>query len=153
MELKQHVTIVIVDDDQGHIELVRRNLRRAGITNTITALKNGAEALDFVFHRGAYQGQKVAVDTLVLLDINMPGLDGIEVLRQIKADPHAKTIPVIMLTTADDPKEVNRCYDLGCNVYITKPVAPSAFIEAVHRLGLFISVVTTPQIQGATVPP
>ena len=74
----------------------------------------------------------------------MPGLDGVEVLRRIKADEGAKRIPVIMLTTTDDPREINRCYELGCAVYITKPVDPSAFIEAIHRLGLFISVVTMP---------
>jgi CheY-like chemotaxis protein len=80
----------------------------------------------------------------MLLDINMPGLDEVEVLRQVKTDPQTKRIPVIMLTTTDDPREINRCYDLGCNVYITKPVEPSAFVDAINRLGLFISAVSMP---------
>jgi CheY-like chemotaxis protein len=77
----------------------------------------------------------------MLLDVNMAGLDGVEVLRQIKADPRKKKIPVIMLTTTDDPREINRCYELGCSVYVTKPVDPGAFIEAIKRLGMFISIV------------
>lgn len=143
-EWAHRVVILIVDDDEGHTELVRRNLRRAGINNELLALSSGSAALDFVFARGEYLGRKDDTDLLILLDINMPGLDGVEVLRQIKEHPDTRMIPVIMLTTTDDPREVNRCYDLGCNVYITKPIDPSAFIEAVNRLGLFIAVVTMP---------
>jgi len=79
---------------------------------------------------------------LILLDVNMPGLDGAEVLRQIKAHPRKKKIPVIMLTTTDDPREIKRFYELGCSVYVTKPVDPGAFIEAIKRLGMFISIVS-----------
>ncbi len=81
---------------------------------------------------------------LLLLDIKMPKVDGVEVLRQLKADPRTNTIPVIMLTTTDDPRKVRRCYELGCNVYITKPVDYQAFIEAIRRLGLFLQVVQVP---------
>ena len=145
MEPHYHMTIVIVDDDEGHIELVRRNLRRSGITNPIVAITNGNDALDYVFCRGAYTDRTGNGELLILLDINMPGgMNGIDVLRAIKADSHTKKIPVLMLTTTDDPREVNRCYELGCSVYITKPVEPSAFIEAIRRLGLFISVVRPP---------
>jgi len=138
------VTIVLVDDDEGHIELVRRNLQRTGITNPTVALTNGSQALDYIFCRGPYEGRKGDGELLVLLDINMPGVDGVEVLRRIKSNEKTRKIPVIMLTTTDDPREINRCYELGCNVYVTKPVDPSAFIEAVRRLGLFISVVRMP---------
>lgn len=138
------VTILIVDDDEGHTQLVRRNLLRSGVNNPIVAINTGTEALDYVFARGAYVNREGDGEMLVLLDINMPGIDGVEVLRQIKADPKTKKIPVLMLTTTDDPREINRCYELGCTVYITKPVDPSAFIEAIHRLGLFISVVSMP---------
>src|SRR5687767_9712234 len=118
MALDNRVTLLIVDDDEGHTELIIRNLRRAGITNHIVTLLNGAEALDFVFCRGAHADRKGGGELLVLLDIRMPGsVDGVEVLRQIKADPKTKRIPVIMLTTTDDPREINRCYDLGCNIY------------------------------------
>src|SRR5437016_6251493 len=146
MSQEHKLDFLVVDDDEGHIELVRRNLRRNGISNTIITLTNGQAALDYVFCRGAYAGRATNGHLLILLDINMPGgVDGVEVLRQIKADPKKKKIPVMMLTTTDDPKEMNRCYTLGCSVYITKPVEPAAFVEAIHRLGLFISVVSIPQ--------
>ena len=136
--------ILIVDDDEGHTELVRRNLRRLGITNTVVALNNGRAALDYVFRNGAYASRQNG-HLLVLLDINMPGgVDGVEVLRQIKLDPEKRKTLVIMLTTTDDPREVDTCYALGCNVYMTKPIDPSQFMEALTRLGLFISVVSVP---------
>jgi len=134
-------TILIVDDDEGHIELVRRNLRRIALGNPIVALQDGARALNYIFQRGEFIGRPPA-DILMLLDINMPGsVNGIEVLRQIKADPITRRIPVIMLSTTDDPREVSRCYDLGCSVYITKPVDSGHFIESVRRLGLFLQVI------------
>lgn len=145
MTKERTVTILVVDDDQGHTELVRRNLRRAGVSNAIDAVTRGDEALDYVHCRGRYEGRAGDGELLLLLDINMPGsMDGVEVLRQMKADPQTKRIPVIMLTTTDDPREINRCYELGCNVYIAKPVDPSMFIEAITRLGLLISVVSMP---------
>jgi CheY-like chemotaxis protein len=145
------MTIVIVDDDEGHVELVRRNLRRTGIHNATISLNNGRSALDFVFCRGEHENRSADVEMLLLLDINMPGLDGVEVLRHVKSHPDTRKIPVIMLTTTDDPKEINRCYDLGCNIWITKPVDPAAFIECVHRLGLFLSVAKIP-IDAARLP-
>lgn len=143
--MREHeLAILVVDDDLGHVELVRRNLTRIGVNNPVLSFGNGKEALDYIFAQGARIGRKGDGQLLVLLDINMPGLDGVEVLRQIKGDVKTRKTPVIMLTTADDPKEINRCYDLGCSVYLTKPVDPAAFIEAIHRLGLFISIVSTP---------
>jgi len=143
--LNDELEILVVDDDEGHAELVRRNLRRGGITNNIVMLSSGAAALDYIFMRGIYSERKGNAHLLVLLDINMPGIDGVEVLRQVKAHPTKKKIPVIMLTTTDDPREVERCYNLGCSVYITKPVEPEEFIDAIKRLGLFISVVRIPE--------
>jgi CheY-like chemotaxis protein len=81
---------------------------------------------------------------LLLLDINMPRLDGVEVLRRLKSDERTAKVPVIVLTTTDDPREVERCYELGCNVYVIKPVAYDEFIEAVQRLGLFLDIVRLP---------
>jgi CheY-like chemotaxis protein len=141
MENTNSLTILVVDDDQGHRELIRRNLQRGGVTNTVVDLASGKEALDYVFCRGVHAQRKSDSELLMLLDVNMAGLDGVEVLRQIKADPRKKKIPVIMLTTTDDPREINRCYELGCSVYVTKPVDPGAFIEAIKRLGMFISIV------------
>jgi CheY-like chemotaxis protein len=133
-------TILVVDDDDGHRELVRRNLRRSGVVNPVVCLPNGDEALDYIFCRGAYVGRSEA-ELLMLLDVNMPGTNGVEVLRQIKADLRSHKIPIIMLTTTDDPREVQRCYELGCSVYVTKPIDPGEFIEAVKRIGMFLSIV------------
>jgi CheY-like chemotaxis protein len=143
------VTILIVDDDPGHAELVRRNLRRAGLQNPMLTIDNGAEALDYVFRRGAHVRREARASSIVFLDINISGsIDGIEVLRQIKADPSTRRLPVIMLTTADDPREIDRCYDLGCNVYVTKPVDPDAFSTAINRLGLILAVASLPTWGG-----
>lgn len=141
----EQVTILIVDDDPGHAELIRRNFRRAGITNELVALADGQSALDFINAEGAFSDRQRKEHLLVLLDINMPGIDGVEVLRRIKADPATRKTPVMMLTTTDDPREVERCYQLGCSIYVTKPVEPVQFIEAIKRLGLFISVVRVPR--------
>jgi CheY-like chemotaxis protein len=137
--------IVLAEDDDGHASLVQRNLERAGLANGLERLKDGQEALDFVRGQGAYAGRSPGQQpVLLLLDIKMPRVDGVEVLRQIKADPKTALIPVIMLTTTDDPREIERCYQLGCNVYITKPVEYDAFIEAIRRLGFFLQVVKLP---------
>ena len=144
MTIETKLDILIVDDDEGHVELVRRNLRRLGITNQIIALGSGQAALDYVF-RGRDHAPHRNGHLLILLDINMPGaFDGVEVLRRIKGDPGKRKIPVMMLTTTDNPSEVEECYRLGCNVYMTKPVDPGSFVDAVTRLGLFISVVSLP---------
>ena len=135
--------ILLVDDDEGHVELVRRNLLRGGLSNKMIVMSSGEAALDYVFKRGEH-AERDSKNLLVLLDINMPGIGGVEVLRQIKQHPVKHKIPVIMLTTTDDPREIERCYELGCSVYITKPVSPEQFIEAIRRLGLFISVVSIP---------
>ena len=144
MTIEQRLEILIVDDDEGHVELVRRNLRRLGVTNQIVALASGEAALEYVFRGGEHASRRNG-HLLILLDVNMPGgIDGVEVLRRIKSDPVKRKIPVIMLTTTDDPGEIEECYESGCNVYMTKPVDPATFIEAIQRLGLFISVVSVP---------
>jgi CheY-like chemotaxis protein len=122
-----------VDDDDGHCELVRRHLERAGINHPVVPAKDGRSALDFVFCRGPFVDRSPDTDLLVLLDINMPGIDGIEVLRQIKSEPRTKRIPVLMLTSTETASEINRCYQYGCNSYITKSVDATALIEAVQE--------------------
>ena len=140
----QDVTILLVEDDPGHARLIEKNLRRANVTNEIAFATNGQEALDFLFCEGEYAKKKRASQMLVLLDLNMPVLDGYQVLERMKADKRTKRIPVIILTTTDDPREVSRCYELGCNVYITKPVDYEQFAEAMRKLGLFLLVVMIP---------
>ncbi len=145
MTTGHEVRILAVDDDQGHIELIRRNLARAGFMNEIIPVHSGEEAMDFIYMRGKFSDRKAKGRLLILLDINMPGMDGLEVLRTLKSDPAKSRIPVIILTTTEDPREVQRCYELGCSVYITKPVSSDRFMDAIKRLGLFISVVELPK--------
>jgi CheY-like chemotaxis protein len=134
------VTIILAEDDDGHATMVERNLRRAGLDNGFVRLKDGQEALDYLLGPDPQHCESC----ILLLDIKMPRMDGIEVLRRLKGDPKTATLPVVMLTTTDDPREIERCYQLGCNVYVTKPVEYEQFIEAVKRLGFFLQVVQLP---------
>jgi CheY-like chemotaxis protein len=136
--------IILAEDDDGHATLVQRNLERSGLVNGITRVRDGQEALDLLRGEGAYAGKPPPSSVLMLLDIKMPRVDGTEVLRQVRATPRLSKVPIIMLTTTDDPREIDRCYELGCNVYITKPVDSQAFVEAIKRLGLFLQVVAVP---------
>ncbi len=130
---------------RGTSNWLRRNLSRIALGNPLIAINDGARALDYIFRRGEF-ARRMGADPLILLDINMPGsVYGVEVLRQIKADAATSKTPVIMLGTTDDPREVALCYELGCSVYITKPVDPLQFIEAIRRLGLFLQVIRLPE--------
>jgi CheY-like chemotaxis protein len=150
MTQAESVGIILIEDDDGHATLVERNLRRAGLTNGFIRFGDGQDALDYFF--GAEAGEAVPArlsrddlaNFVVLLDLKMPRVDGFEVLRRLKGAPSTAALPVIVLTTTDDPREIERCYELGCNVYITKPVEYDAFIEAVRRLGFFLQVVKLP---------
>jgi len=144
MSSVQEVTILLVEDDPGHARLIEKNLRRSNITNDIVTVTDGQQVLDYLFGKGEYAGGEHASPLLVLLDLNLPVLDGYQVLQRMKADDRTKRIPVVILTTTDDAREVSRCYDLGCNVYVTKPVDYQQFSEAIRKLGLFLSVATVP---------
>lgn len=148
MSMTREVAVLIADDDSGHVRLIEKNLNRAGLHNPIERFENGQDILDFLFGRGPRQRAKEA-SYLLLLDIRMPKVDGVEVLRQLKADPELKKIPVIMLTTTDDPREVERCHTLGCSNYIVKPVDYDKFADAVKQFGLFISLVQVPEVRAA----
>jgi CheY-like chemotaxis protein len=140
----RQVSILLVEDDLGHTRLIEKNLRRSGISNQIVAVTDGQQALDYINGEGDYAGTERPSPLLVLLDLNMPVLDGYQVLERMKANAETRRIPIIILTTTDDEREVSRCYDLGCNVYITKPVDYAEFSNAIRRIGLFLSVVTVP---------
>jgi len=139
---KQEVIILLVEDDPGHARLIEKNLRRSNITNEIIALSDGQQAIDYLFGEGRYTSARPPSPMLMLLDLNLPVLDGYQVLRRMKGDERTKHIPVVILTTTDDAREVVRCYELGCNIYITKPVNYERFSEAIGKLGLFLAVVT-----------
>ena len=138
--------ILIVDDDEGHAILVRDNLKAAGLGNRVEHLKDGQAALDFFFPHDGQPGKGRPGKYLVLLDIRMPKIDGIEVLRRLKADPEMRKLPIIMVTTTDDPREVERCHALGCNVYLQKPVDYDKFAEAIRRLGMVITHLLLPSV-------
>ena len=144
MPKSEEVAILLVEDDPGHARLIEKNLRRSNVTNEIKIARDGQQAIDFLFSEGEYAGQEPPSLILVLLDLNLPVLDGYQVLERMRADERTKRIPVIVLTTTDDVHEVDRCYELGCNVYVTKPVDYDQFSEAIRKLGLFLSVVTVP---------
>jgi CheY-like chemotaxis protein len=150
MIMTNEVVILIADDDPGHARLIEKNLTRAGLSNPIQRFADGQQILDFLFCRGS--GLHRAPDTpyLLLLDIRMPKVDGVEVLRQVKEDPELRKIPTIMLTTTDDPREVERCHALGCSNYVVKPVDYEKFSEAIRQMGLFISLVQVPEINRKT---
>ena len=140
--MNQQPTILIVEDDEGHAILIRENLEAAGLTNRIEHFRDGQAILDFLFQNRGTPGSSY----LVLLDIRMPKVDGVEVLRRLKADPELKKLPILMVTTTDDSREVERCHALGCSGYIQKPVDYDKFAEAMRRIGLFVPLLLVPQV-------
>ncbi|MEP7315371.1 MAG: response regulator [Sphingomicrobium sp.] len=136
------VNIIMVEDDEGHARLIEKNIRRAGISNDIRHFLDGTTALEYIFENP--EGPSKNGPALVLLDLNLPDMSGTDILAKIKADEKLHAIPVVILTTTDDKQEIQRCYDLGCNVYITKPVNYESFADAIRQLGLFLSVIQVP---------
>jgi CheY-like chemotaxis protein len=138
------VTIIMIEDDEGHARLIERNIRRSGVNNDIIPFSNGTDALNYLFeqdHGGlAHKGHAL----LILLDLNLPDMTGTEILRRLKESKLFKSTPVVVLTTTDDAQEIKRCYELGCSVYITKPVNYENFAHAIRQLGLFFSVIQVP---------
>jgi len=143
---KQSVVILLVDDDEGHLLLIRENLRAGGIVNEIREMHDGQEALDYLYRRGQFQDPATSPRPgLILLDIKMPKVDGFTVLQKVKADSHLRMIPVLMLTSTDDQVEINRCYALGASNYVVKPIQYDAFQERIRSIGLFLDIVRFPE--------
>ena len=138
------VTIIMIEDDEGHARLIERNIRRSGVNNEIVPFTNGTDAMKYLFGPDGsglvHKGQAL----LILLDLNLPDMTGIDILKQVKENKFLKSAPVVILTTTDDSQEIKRCYELGCNVYITKPVNYENFANAIRQLGLFFSVIQVP---------
>jgi len=139
------VTIIMVEDDEGHARLIERNIRRAGVNNEIMPFVNGKDALAFLLGPDGSGQVSSGRQLLILLDLNLPDMTGVDILSKIKANPHLKRSPVVVLTTTDDSREIQRCYDLGANVYITKPVDYEGFANAIRQLGLFFAVMQVPE--------
>lgn len=142
--MKKEVTILIAEDDPGHASLIKKNLKRAGISNNLMHFVDGQQILDFLFSDDYKKLPTENKSFLLMLDMRMPKVDGAEVLRRIKLHPELKKIPVIIITTTDDPREINECHRLGCSTYIVKPIDYEQFINAIIQLGFFLSVVETP---------
>jgi DNA-binding response OmpR family regulator len=138
------VSIVMIEDDEGHARLIERNIRRAGVNNEIHSFRNGTDGLRHLLGEDGSGEASASRSMLVLLDLNLPDMTGVDILTKVKANKHTKRSPVIILTTTDDEREIKRCYDLGCNVYITKPVNYEGFANAIQQLGLFLSVMQIP---------
>jgi CheY-like chemotaxis protein len=138
------VTVLLVEDDPGHTILIQKNLRRGGFPGNIVTVDNGGRAVDFILMQGEFAGTAHADPVVILLDLNLPVLDGYQVLRILKHEAATRHIPIIMLTTTDNPPEIKRCYDLGCNMYVTKPVEYEHFTEAIRSLGAFLAIVRLP---------
>ena len=139
------VTIVMVEDDEGHARLITKNLQRAGVSNAIMPFRDGTSALDFLLGPDRTGSVNAGRPMLILLDLNLPDMTGVDILKIIKENEHLRRAPVVVLTTTDDQREIQRCYDLGCNVYITKPLNYEGFAHAIRQLGLFFSVMQVPE--------
>jgi CheY-like chemotaxis protein len=146
--MNQEVVIIVAEDDEGHASLIKRNLKRAGIHNRMVSFTDGQAVLDFLLREGEGPHREEGVAYMLLLDIRMPKIDGIEVLKRIKKDPEVRKMPVVMITTTDDPRDIARCHALGCSSYITKPVDYDNFIATIRQLGLYLLVVEVPHING-----
>jgi CheY-like chemotaxis protein len=146
MTPEQPATLLLADDDEGHRILIEENLRAAGVTQPLIAFDDGRELLDFLHGLHPRHRFDPSRQYLALLDIRMPRMDGIETLRRIRGDARLKRLPVIMLTTTDDSREIGRAYELGCSCYLAKPVDFSKFTEAMQRLGQFIQYMEIPSL-------
>ena len=136
-------TILLVEDDPRDAELVLKALATATPRPVVVHLQDGADALDFLYRRGAYVGNSCR-PAVMLLDLKMPRVDGLEVLRQVKSDPDLKTIPVVVLTSSQEERDVLETYSLGANAYVVKPLRFRSFIDAIQAVGVFWAVLNQP---------
>ena len=146
-------SVLIAEDDEGHATLVRRHLKRAGLSAEPVHVRDGQELLDYVYRRASWTMRDVHDGMAMIVDLNMPRLGGMEVLRQLKADRAVSHIPVFVLTTTDSPAEIDRCYALGAAACLVKPVDYGAFAEVVQRLAEFLMISHLPSEPAAPTPP
>jgi CheY-like chemotaxis protein len=142
--MDEDVQILIAEDNEGHFSLIKKNLRRTGIQNEIIHFVNGQETLDFLLHESKRKEKDPDQQYVLLLDIRMPKVDGLEVLKKIKTTPDLKRLPVIMMTTSTASADIDLCYKLGCNIYIVKPIEYENFSDALRKVGFFFSIIEAP---------
>jgi len=133
--------ILLVEDDPNDVELTLMALTENDLANEIVVARDGEEALDYLYRRGAYASREEGNPIVVLLDLKLPKVDGLEVLKQVKSDPDLRKIPVVMLTSSREERDLIRSYDLGTNAYVVKPVGFQDFVEAVKEVGLFWAII------------
>lgn len=136
--------ILLAEDNPNDVELTLAALQECRLTNEVEVVRDGAEALDYIYQRGDFAGRSNGLPGVILLDLKMPRVDGIEVLRQIKSDPALRQIPVVMLTSSREEKDLVMSYDLGVNAFVVKPVDFAQFVEAIRTLGVFWAIVNEP---------
>jgi len=136
--------ILLAEDDPKDIELTLNALGEHNLANDVQVARDGAEALDYLYRRGEFADRPDGNPVLILLDLKMPRLGGVEVLRQLKSDKTLRTIPVVILTSSRESQDLETCYQLGINAYVVKPVKFSDFIEAVKRIGVFWALINEP---------
>ena len=136
--------ILLAEDNENDVELTLNALQECRLSNEVEVVHDGAEALDYIYQRGKYAGRGDGLPCVVLLDLKMPRVDGLEVLRQIKSDPDLRHIPVVMLTSSREEKDLIMSYDLGVNAFVVKPVDFEQFLKAIRALGMFWAIVNEP---------
>ena len=136
--------VLIAEDDEGHATLIRRNLRRAGLGDRSVYLKDGQELLDYVYKRAQFSQRAPSDAVAIIADLNMPRLSGFDILQQLKSDAELSRIPVFVMTTTDNPAEIERCYELGAAAYLVKPLDYGVFGDMVRRLAEFLAAIRLP---------
>ena len=142
--MKSFKRILLVEDDPKDIELTITALGEYNLANDIQVARDGVEALDYLFHRGEFAEQVKGNPVVILLDLKMPRLDGVQVLRQIKSAENLQTIPVVIMTSSRESQDLETCYQLGANAYVVKPVKFAGFVEAVKGVGVFWALINEP---------
>jgi CheY-like chemotaxis protein len=138
-------TILLVEDDDAHAQLIEANLRRGGLGNPIERFSDGQAVLEYLRGETVQAGRELPESLLMLLDLNMPGVDGAQVLAAVKSDADLRKMPIIVLTSTDDPREIDSAYERGCNAYVTKPVRYEEFVGTIQRLGQFVTLLAMPR--------
>jgi len=143
--MKKEIEILLVEDNSSDAEMTIRVLKKNNLANRLLHVKDGAEALDFIFAEGEYANRQIEnVPNLILLDLKLPKVNGLQVLQKIKSDERTKKIPVVMLTSSREDPDINKCYSMGANGYVVKPVEFDAFSKTVANIGLYWMIVNEP---------